>query len=54
VKLINLPALGYNFWEGEPVGWVDAHFRRNGVDLTLHAVVGNRTQNGQTTRIPWT
>ncbi len=54
VKLINLPALGYNFWEGEPVGWVDARFRRNGVDLTLHAIAGNRAQDGQTARILWT
>jgi len=54
VKLINLPALGYNFWEGEPVGWLDARFRRNGVNLTLHAIAGNRAQDGQTTRILWT
>jgi Icc protein len=54
VKLINLPALGYNFWEGEPVGWVEARFRRNSVDLTLHAIAGNRAQDGQTTRILWT
>jgi Icc protein len=54
VKLINLPALGYNFWEGEPVGWVDARFRRHGVDLTLHAIAGNRAQDGQTSRVLWT
>ncbi len=30
VKLINLPALGYNFTDHDPVGWVDARFRRNG------------------------
>ena len=54
VKLINLPALGYNFWEREPVGWVDARFHRNGVDLTLHAIAGNRAQDGQTSRILWT
>jgi Icc protein len=53
VKLINLPALGYNFWQGEPVGWIDARFRPKGVDLTLHAIAGNREQNGQTTRIRW-
>jgi hypothetical protein len=51
VKLINLPALGYNLWQGEPVGWVDARFRRNGVDLTLHAIAGNRAQDGLTIRI---
>lgn len=54
VKLINLPALGYNFWEGESVGWVDARFRRTGVDLTLHAIAGNRAQDGQISRILWT
>ena len=53
VKLINLPALGYNFTDYDPVGWVDARFRRNGVELTLHAIAGNRAQDGQTSRIPW-
>jgi hypothetical protein len=53
VKLINLPALGYNFWEGEPVGWVEARFRRHGVDLTLRAIAGNRAQDGQTSRVFW-
>ena len=53
VKMINLPSLGYNFWEGEPVGWVDARFRRNGVDLTLHAIAGNRAEDGKTSRISW-
>jgi 3',5'-cyclic AMP phosphodiesterase CpdA len=53
VKLINLPALGYNFWEGEPVGWVDARFHRTGVDLTLHAISGNRVQDGQTYKVIW-
>jgi Icc protein len=53
VKLINLPALGYNFSADQPVGWVDARFRRDGVDLALHAIAGNRAQDGQTTRIIW-
>jgi 3',5'-cyclic AMP phosphodiesterase CpdA len=53
IKLINLPALGYNFTDYDPVGWVDARFGRNGVDLTLHAIAGNRAQDGQTSRIPW-
>jgi Icc protein len=54
VKLINLPSLGYNFSETQPVGWVDARFRRDGVDLTLHAIAGNRAQDGQVSRILWT
>lgn len=53
VKLINLPAVGYNFSDTEPVGWVDARFRRGGVDLTLHAITGNQADNGKTTRISW-
>ena len=54
VKLINLPALGYNFSADQPVGWVNARFRRGGVDLTMHAIAGNRTLDGQTSRIVWT
>ena len=57
VKLINLPSLGYNFGKDgkdQPVGWVDARFRRDGVDLTLHAIAGNRAQDGQTSQISWT
>jgi len=54
VKLINLPALGYNFSADQPVGWVNGRFRRGGVDLTMHAIAGNRTLDGQTSRIVWT
>lgn len=53
LHLINLPSLGYNFQIQEPVGWVDARFRRNSVDLTLHAIGGNQEQNGKTTRLAW-
>src|SRR4030095_16321497 len=54
VKLINLPAVGYNFWEGEPVGWVDARFHRDGVDLTLQVIAGNAAHDGETSRVDWT
>jgi hypothetical protein len=55
VKLINLPAVGYNFGpkEKEPVGWVDARFGRKGVDLTLHAITGNREGDGKSTWVEW-
>ena len=53
VKLINLPALGYNFVETDPVGWVDARFRRDGVDLTLRALAGNRANDGKTFPVRW-
>jgi hypothetical protein len=29
----------------------DARFRRDGVDLTLHAIAGNRAGDGRTTRV---
>jgi hypothetical protein len=30
LQLINLPAVGYNFNDKDPVGWVDARFRAAG------------------------
>lgn len=54
LRLINLPAVGYNFADTQPVGWVEARFRRRGVDLTLHALAGNRAEDGQTVVVEWT
>ncbi len=48
-----LPALGYNFGEREPVGWVGSVFREGGVDLTLHAIAGNRAEDGKTVSLEW-
>lgn len=53
LHLINLPAVGYNFADGNPVGWVDAIFAKNGVTLTLHAIAGETKNNGQVTRLEW-
>lgn len=53
IHLINLPAVGYNFVDREPVGWVDAHFGVDGVDLTLQALGGNRDKDGKTTSLSW-
>lgn len=53
IHLVNLPAVGYNFNDGEPVGWVDAVFSAGGVELTLHAFGGNQTKDGQTTVLKW-
>lgn len=54
LQLINLPAVGYNFSDQQPVGWVDARFRPDGVALTLHAIAGNRSGDGQTAFFAWT
>ena len=53
IHLINLPAIGYNFSDKEPVGWVDAQFTPEAVELTLRAFGGNRQHDGKTTALPW-
>ena len=53
VHLINIPAVGYNFEDNQPVGWVDAQFHSEGVNLTLRAFAGNLDSNGETTMLKW-
>ena len=53
MQLINIPAVGYNFRDSDPVGWLDAVFRPDGVDLTLYAIGGNTEGDGQTTQVNW-
>jgi hypothetical protein len=51
--LVNLPAVGYNFRDEEPVGWVEARFHSKGADLKLRALAGNRADDGKVTSLPW-
>jgi 3',5'-cyclic AMP phosphodiesterase CpdA len=53
IHLVNQPAVGYNFSDDQPVGWLNALFTKGGVDLTLQAFDGNTQQNGQTTSLKW-
>jgi Icc protein len=53
LHVVGLPALGYNFSDAQPVGWVEARFRPDGVSLTLRAVAGNRADDGKTTFLEW-
>ena len=53
LHLVNLPAVGYNFADGNPVGWTDALFSSSGVTLTLHAIAGELKDDGKTTRLAW-
>lgn len=53
LHLVNLPAVGYNFADKEPVGWVDAFFSAEGADLTLRAIGGGRELDGKTTSLAW-
>ncbi len=53
IHLINLPAIGYNFSDTEPVGWVEAHLRSQGGDFTLHVAAGNKDADSRVTRLTW-
>ncbi len=53
IHLINLPAVGYNFNDAEPVGWVEARLNKTGGAFTLRALGGNQEKNGKTVVLPW-
>jgi 3',5'-cyclic AMP phosphodiesterase CpdA len=53
IHLINVPAIGYNFMDSEPVGWVDSVITKDGADLTLRAFGGNMQKNGRLTSLEW-
>src|SRR5947209_13730240 len=53
LHLINLPAVGYNFADGNPVGWIESSFRSNGAELQLHALGGEMKDNGRTWSLGW-
>jgi 3',5'-cyclic AMP phosphodiesterase CpdA len=53
IHLINLPAVGYNFSDTEPVGWVEAKLTAEGGDFTLHAIAGNKNKDGSVKKLTW-
>lgn len=53
IHLINLPAMGYNFNDSDPVGWVEARLTNRGGDFVLHAIDGNKDRDGSVTRLTW-
>ncbi|MGB3780199.1 MAG: metallophosphoesterase [Tunicatimonas sp.] len=53
IQLINLPAVGYNFTDDQPVGWLEASLSAEGGAFTLHAIGGNRENDGQTVNLTW-
>lgn len=53
LHLINLPAIGYNFSDPYPVGWVDSTFSARNVTLKLHAIAGERREDGKVTELSW-
>lgn len=53
IHLINLPAVGYNFSDANPVGWVEAKLTSKGGDFTLHAIDGNTSNDQSVTKLTW-
>ena len=46
-------ALGYNFADHAPVGWVEATLSADGGDFKLHAIGGNTEGDGKVTSVSW-
>ncbi len=53
IHLVNLPALGYNFDDKDPIGWIEASFDNKGGAFTLHALGGNMTEDGMKKELIW-
>ncbi len=53
IHLINLPAMGYNFREQDPVGWVEATLTPGHGTFILHAVGGNMQKDGSRKELSW-
>jgi len=53
IHLINLPAVGYNFSDAEPVGWVEANLTAKGGDFMLHAMAGNKNKDRSVKKLTW-
>jgi len=53
IHLINLPALGYNFDDKDPVGWIEASLNKFSGKFTLHALGGNIADDGMKKELIW-
>jgi 3',5'-cyclic AMP phosphodiesterase CpdA len=53
IHVIGLPATGYNTYDRDPVGWMDAHLTKDYGDFFLHAIDGNTRLDGTARRLRW-
>jgi len=53
IHLINLPAVAFNFGDGQPIGWVEARLGRAGGEFVLHAIGGKTDQDGRARQLRW-
>ena len=53
IHLINLPAIGRIFREEEPLGWVDATLKPDGIKLELRALDTKHKAHGEKHELSW-
>ena len=53
IHLINLPATGFNLARRQPVGWVETRLTKDSGEFTLHAIGGDRENDGRTQTLAW-
>ncbi len=53
IHLINLPATGFTLTRRQPVGWVEARLTKDSGEFTLHAIGGDRENDGRTQTLAW-
>lgn len=53
IKLINLPAVGYNFTDNQPIGWIEARINKRNGTFLLHAIGGHMEKNGKINEVIW-
>ena len=53
IHFVSLPAVGYTFSDKQPVGWVHAQPRDEGMQLVLRSLDGKHPQHGKKTFLAW-
>lgn len=53
IHIVNLPTSAHIWTPDQPIGWVDTRFRKDGMELTLHAFAGNTAESGKSFGFAW-
>jgi 3',5'-cyclic AMP phosphodiesterase CpdA len=53
IRIVNLPTSAHIWDQVQPIGWVETRFRPDGMELTLHAINGNKSEDGKVFDLPW-
>ena len=53
IQIVNLPAVGHIWAPEDPLGWVEAEFRQEGMRIRLHTFGGNQDEDGKSFDYAW-